>query len=104
MADKQYSNENRGAIFSQEPETENHPNYTGKLNVEGKDYYVAAWSKTSKAGNDYISLAISEPKEKSDKKDWIKPELREKFQQDEVLTEEEEQAIADEEILASIPF
>lgn len=61
MAD--YSNENRGVLFNEkEVKSENHPTMTGKLDVEGKEYRIAAWEKTSRNGDTFLSLAISEPK------------------------------------------
>jgi len=42
----QYDNTNRGAIWkNQRKESDKHPDFTGSLNVEGKDYYVSAWRK-----------------------------------------------------------
>ena len=53
---------NTGAIFKNDKKTaENHPDYKGKINVEGKDFDVALWLKESKAGMKYFSVSISEP-------------------------------------------
>ena len=53
---------NTGAIFKNDKKTaENHPEYKGKINVEGKDFDVALWLKESKAGMKYFSVSISEP-------------------------------------------
>lgn len=58
----QYDNSNRGALFkAREKKGENSPDYTGKLNVGGKDYDLSAWIKTSKAGEKYMSLSVREP-------------------------------------------
>ena len=39
-----YDNNNRGAIWTNEKKaTEKHPDFTGSLNVEGKEYWVSAW-------------------------------------------------------------
>ena len=41
-----YDNTNRGAIWgSDKKETEKHPDFKGKLNVEGVDYWVSAWKR-----------------------------------------------------------
>jgi len=41
-----YDNTNRGAIWNnQRKESDKHPDFTGSLNVEGKEYYVSAWRK-----------------------------------------------------------
>ena len=40
----EYDNNNRGAIWTNEKKaTEKHPDFTGSLNVEGKEYWVSAW-------------------------------------------------------------
>lgn len=41
------------------------PNYKGKINVAGKDYDLAGWKRIAKNGSEYISLMISEQKEKA---------------------------------------
>jgi len=57
-----YDNTNSGALFKNDKkETEKQPDYKGKLNINGKDFYISAWLKTSKDGNKYMSLAIQEP-------------------------------------------
>ena len=37
----------------------NHPDYSGKLNVEGKDFYVKGWKKTAKSGIPMMSLVVN---------------------------------------------
>lgn len=59
MADT-YDNELRGVLFSQEAETDKHPNLTGKIQVKGVEYRLAAWKRVSGAGNAYLSLQVSE--------------------------------------------
>jgi hypothetical protein len=40
----QYDNNNRGAIWTNDKKaTDKHPDFTGSLNVEGKEYWVSAW-------------------------------------------------------------
>ena len=61
---EQYDNTNRGAIFKNDrKEKENQPDLTGKLNVEGKDFYVSAWKKESKSGMPFYSISVSLPRE-----------------------------------------
>ena len=58
---------NSGAIFKNDKKTaENHPDYKGKVNVNGKDMEVALWLKESKAGMKYFSASFSEPYIKTD--------------------------------------
>jgi uncharacterized protein (DUF736 family) len=55
-----YDDTNRGALFKNDKKaTDKHPDYKGSLNVEGVEFYVSAWIKTSKAGSKYMSLAVT---------------------------------------------
>ena len=65
----EYDNTNSGAIFPNEKKSEKHPDYKGKLNVEGKDWEVAAWNRTSQAGKQFLSLKVSVP--------WVKETSKE---------------------------
>jgi len=58
----EYDNTNRGVLFLQEQETERHPNFSGNINIDGKEYYLSGWSKTAQTGKKLISLSIK-PKE-----------------------------------------
>ena len=54
--------ENTGAIFKNNyKKADNHPDYKGKMNVDGKDKEVALWVRESKEGLKYFSVAVSEP-------------------------------------------
>ena len=53
---------NSGAIFKNDKKAkETHPDYRGKVNVEGKDFELSLWIKESKNGLKYFSVAVSEP-------------------------------------------
>lgn len=55
----EYDNSNRGSIFKNDKkEEERHPDMTGTLNVNGTDYWISAWKKTSKAGTSFLSLSV----------------------------------------------
>ena len=58
-----YDNTNRGAMFPNryKEDGDKRPDHTGNLDVDGKEYKIAAWQSTSKAGNDYLSVRITEP-------------------------------------------
>ena len=60
----QYDNTNKGALFrdTEKAEGSKKPDYTGKLNVNGKEFRLAGWLRESKSGVKFLSLAISEPK------------------------------------------
>ena len=52
---------NTGAIFKNDnKKAENHPDYRGKVNVNGKEMEIALWVKQGKSGS-YFSAAFSEP-------------------------------------------
>lgn len=64
-----YDNTNRGALFqNKDRQSDNHPNAKGTLNVEGVEYWVSAWTKTSKAGEKYQSLSVKRKEDKPDPK------------------------------------
>jgi len=57
-----YDNTNTGAIFKNDKKAENHPDYKGKINVDGIEKEIALWLKTSKDGSkQFFSVKISEP-------------------------------------------
>jgi single-stranded DNA-binding protein len=46
-----YDNTNTGLLAkNQRKEQDNHPDYTGSINVDGVDYWLSAWIKTGKEG------------------------------------------------------
>jgi hypothetical protein len=62
---------NTGAIFKNtNKKAENHPDYKGKVNVNGKEMEVALWVKQGKAGS-FFSAAFSEP--------YVAPETMERI-------------------------
>jgi uncharacterized protein (DUF736 family) len=58
-----YDNTNRGALFKNNDRAgEQDPDYRGNINVDGAEFWLSAWLKTSKNGMKYMSLSIK-PKE-----------------------------------------
>jgi hypothetical protein len=54
----QYDNTNRGVLFDNErKQSDNHPDMTGKLNVNGVDHWFSAWWKEGKNGQ-FLSLSL----------------------------------------------
>ncbi len=54
-----YDNTNTGAIFrNKRKETDKHPDGTGTVNIEGVEYWVSSWNKTSKSGEPFRSLSF----------------------------------------------
>lgn len=58
MAQGQYDNTNRGALFKNDKrERDNHPEYTGSINIEGQEYWLSAWVKDGQKGK-FLSLSV----------------------------------------------
>jgi hypothetical protein len=63
-----YDNNNSGVLFKNEKkDTDKHPDYTGKINVDGTDYRLAAWVREGKSGK-FMSIKVSEFTQKQDVK------------------------------------
>jgi hypothetical protein len=59
MAD--YDNKNRGALFKNNRKTKDtHPNLTGKIDIDGVEYWLSGWTKESRGGDKYISLSLGD--------------------------------------------
>ena len=57
---KEYDNTNGGALFpNDKKEKETHPDFRGNIDVEGKQYWIKGWKKTSKFGMKFLSLALT---------------------------------------------
>ena len=56
----QYDNTNRGQIWRNEKkQTDNHPDFTGSLNVNGVEYWVSAWKRKEGAAAKAPALSFS---------------------------------------------
>lgn len=65
-----YDNTNTGVLFVKKERTsEKYPNFEGRINVDGKEYDIAAWTRQTKSGEKFLSLKISEPFKKAEKKE-----------------------------------
>jgi uncharacterized protein (DUF736 family) len=54
-----YDNTNRGVLFPNDKKgNEKRPDFTGDLNVGGVEYKLSAWKKSSKAGNNFLSISV----------------------------------------------
>lgn len=68
----EYVNTDRGVLYRNENKTsENHPAYSGSVNVAGTDYWLSGWIKESKKdGKKFFSLSV---RPKNDAKPVNKP-------------------------------
>lgn len=69
----QYDDTNRGAAFPREKKNPNAPDYSGPLNVDGKELEISIWNKTSKAGNEFLSIKVGPPYKPKEKADYNAP-------------------------------
>jgi hypothetical protein len=64
----EYDNRNRGALFRNDDKGSNDDkerDYSGTLDVEGTEYWLSGWVRTSKkSGKKYLSLSIKPKVEK----------------------------------------
>ena len=61
---KEFDNTNRGSLFKNDKKTtEQMPDYKGQINVNGEEFWINAWLKTSKQGTKFMSLSIT-PKDR----------------------------------------
>ena len=56
----QYDNTDRGVLFkNDDKQGDSHPDYTGNINVNGTEFWLSAWIKTSdKTGKKFMSLSV----------------------------------------------
>lgn len=63
-----YDNTNSGVLFKNESDNEKAPMYKGKINVDGKEYELAAWLREAKSGKGkFLSLKVQEPRKSEPK-------------------------------------
>jgi uncharacterized protein (DUF736 family) len=57
----EYDNNNRAALFKNDKgDNPKRPDYTGKGMVDGVEKRLAAWIKTSKSGQTYMSIEFTD--------------------------------------------
>ena len=69
---QQYDNTNKGVLFiKHDRPTDKHPTMTGKININGTEYWLSGWTNYKKSdGEKYLSLAVN-PMEEQPKHDPI---------------------------------
>jgi hypothetical protein len=75
---KRPQRDNSGVLFdnAQNKKTPNHPDLRGQCTISGQRYWVSAWSKTSKNGNDFLSLAFNPIEDRREGEDDEPPPRR----------------------------
>ncbi|NQW80606.1 MAG: hypothetical protein HQ445_05465 [Polaromonas sp.] len=55
-----FDNTNRGVLFKNDrkQDGDKKPEYTGSLNVDGVEFFLDAWLKTSKTGSKFMSVSV----------------------------------------------
>jgi len=58
--------EGSGSIFENDnKKSENSPDYTGTINIDGVLYSLALWNKVAKSGTQYQSVKVSVKEQKN---------------------------------------
>ena len=66
-----YDNTNSGLLAKNDrKEKDTHPDYRGKINVDGQDYWLSAWIKVGRegsklSGQKYFSLSVTPVEEQA---------------------------------------
>ena len=57
---KQYDDTNRGVLFVNDKKADpKHPDFTGKLDVDGREYFLDAWRQEGKNGKKgFLSVKV----------------------------------------------
>jgi hypothetical protein len=55
-----FDNTNRGVLFNERDKKtkDGDRDYSGKINIEGREFWLSAWLKTSKKGTKFLSLSV----------------------------------------------
>ncbi len=71
----QMSNDNRGAIWKNDnKQSENHPDFSGSINIDGKDYWLSGWRKKADASDRAPLVSFSvRPKDANPSNGYQKP-------------------------------
>jgi hypothetical protein len=58
----EYDNEMRGALFKNKDKDgdDKRPDYKGRIQVDGTEYWLSAWINESRTGEKYMSLRVQE--------------------------------------------
>jgi hypothetical protein len=77
----EYDNTNRGVLFSERDRKskDDDRDYSGSINVEGREFWLSAWIKVSKkTGQRFMSLSIK-PKDEDSRGGSVKRDIDDKI-------------------------
>lgn len=62
----EFDNTNRGSLFKNDKKAKDtDPDMSGSINVNGVEFWISGWKKTSKAGTGFISLSCRPKQEQT---------------------------------------
>lgn len=61
----EFDNTNRGVLFpNQRKSKTTHPDYQGRINVDGQDFWISGWLNTAKSGpnegKQFVSISVGD--------------------------------------------
>jgi hypothetical protein len=82
----EYDNTNRGSIWKNDKkEKDTHPDFTGSLNVDGREFWVSAWKRKEGASPKAPALSFSvKPKDEPHERRPVEQPGRGKAMDDEI--------------------
>tara|TARA_Y100000768_G_scaffold379985_1_gene356461 strand:+ start:778 stop:1170 length:393 start_codon:yes stop_codon:yes gene_type:complete len=84
---------NFALLFNNKKSNYNQPDYTGNFEFDGKKGRVAAWIKTAKNNNKFLSVSFQD-EEDIKKKTKLLPQIKEEFSQARHLNDKEREILA----------
>lgn len=57
--------EGQGSLFKNDKQNDRQPDYKGTILINSISYEIAAWKRTSQKGEQYLSLQVSLPHERT---------------------------------------
>tara|TARA_Y100001935_G_scaffold151751_1_gene125168 strand:+ start:186 stop:578 length:393 start_codon:yes stop_codon:yes gene_type:complete len=84
---------NFALLFKNNKSNNNQPDYTGNFEFDGKKGRVAAWIKTAKNNNKFLSVSFQD-EEEIKQKTKLSPQIKEEFTQVSHLNDKEREILA----------
>ena len=86
----QYDDTNRGfAMINTRKKTDKHPDWTGKLNVDGVDRRISVWKGKTKKGEPIMKFSLQAIDEQARSSERGQPPKRERYADDGVDLDDE---------------